>query len=482
MRKLALAVTRMALLLLPISSLTACDSATTTVAEPTVTTVTPTAGQTVTILSTAFTSSAETATPSATKALPSPPHTPTLTSPAAPTTELPPILPLNSPSVSGSSDIALSNDGRYATVIEDAQLYWYDIRLGKAKPIRPFGQPFVGTVFAADLSPDGSIVAYWATTAAADTIPTEAECRNPDSPVCAALFVYDVTTDTTVSFPFGVRVGGLESPGVSVAVADNGLVAAAGDGLIRSGTFLINSQAAAEPVQVSAEAGAVSLTPDGRYLAYLTATGAFVYDTETNTATPATNDWPPINPGNEIAPAQIDVSDDGRYLVLASTALLADTPVNPCTHIPDQALSACRHVYLIDSHEKRVELISVSNDGQPANGVSLRAVISGDGRFVLFDSFANNLTDDPVCPEPFTRCPQVYLRDRQQGRTILLSHGLDGEAANDGSFAADLSSDAGVAAIISGATNLGAAATPEPFYSRKGYLVDVNSILGHDSP
>ena len=207
-----------------------------------------------------------------------------------------------------------------------------------------------------------------------------------------------------------------------------------------------------------------------------------MYETENNTATPATNDWPPINPANEIAPAQIDVSDDGRYLVLTSSANLAGGPPTPCPHPPKPELPFCRHVYLIDSHEKRVELLSLSDGGEPANGVSWRAAISGDGRFVLFDSFASNLSDASVCPEPFTRCPQVYLRDREQGRTILLSRAMGGEAANDGSFAADLSADGAYAAIISGATNLSAAATPEPFYSRKGYLVDVNSVLGHDSP
>ena len=175
------------------------------------------------------------------------------------------------------------------------------------------------------------------------------------------------------------------------------------------------------------------------------------------------------------------MSDDGRYLVLVSSANLAGAPLTPCTHIPDQELPFCRHVYLIDSHEQHVELISLSDGGEPANGVSWRAAISADGRFILFDSFAGNLTDAPVCSDRSTRCPQVYLRDRQQGRTILLSRAMDGEAANDGSFATDLSAEGAYAAIISGATNLSTATTPEPFYTRKGYLVDVQLVLELDS-
>ena len=480
MRETILAVTRFVLLLLSITSLTACDSAIRIGIEPTVTVVMPTTDETPALLPTASASPDETP-PSVATVLPSLTDTSTTTSLTTPTAEPLLILPLNTQSVSGSvTDIALSNDGRYAAIIQDGRLYWYDTILSEAKPVRPFGQPFAGTVFAADLSPDGSIVAYWAITAAANDIPSEAECRNPDSPVCAALFIHDVVAGTTVSFPFGVQVGGLDGPYLSVAVADNGLVAASGDGLIRSGTFLIDSRAAAEPLQVSAEAIAVSLTGDGRFLAYLTSDSAFLYDTQSNASKPATADWPESIAWHDIAPTQLDVSDDGRYLVLASTANLSDTPLSPCTHIPDQELPFCRHVYLVDSQTQRVELISLSDNGEPANGVSLRAAISGDGHFVLFDSFANNLTSDSVCPEPLTRCPQVYLRDREQGRTILLSRGLDGEVANDGSFAADLSADAAYAAMISGATNLSTAATPAPFYSRKGYLVDLNSVLDHD--
>lgn len=387
-------------------------------------------------------------------------------------------MPIVSPLASGSvTDVALTDDGRFATVIQDAKLFLCDALNEEALRIGPPS----GHVFAAALAPDGSTVAYWATTTTANDIPSETECRNLDTPVCAALFVYDVATGATVVFPFGVPVGGLDTPTLSVAVANNGVVAAGGDGLIRSGTFLIDSRAAAEPLAVSTEAGAVSLTRDGRYLAYLTSDGAFVYDALNNTTTPAMTDWPEIDPAHEIVAPQIDVSDDGRYLVLVSSANLAGAPLTPCTHIPDQELPFCRHVYLIDSQTQHVELISVSDGGEPANGVSLRVAISRDGRFVLFDSFANNLTTDAVCPEPLTRCPQVYLRDREQGRTILLSRTMDGEAANDSSFAADLSADGAYAAIISGATNLGATATPEPFYTRKGYLVDVQLVLELDS-
>jgi hypothetical protein len=314
-------------------------------------------------------------------------------------------------------------------------------------------------VAAAGISPDGRTVAYWGMAEEVNDIPDEAACRDESSPVCGHLFVYDVTTGATVSYPFGVRMGGLDGPYGYVSVANGGVVAVGGNGVLRTGTFLIAP--GAEPQQISEEASAVALTSDGRTLAYLTAAGPQVYDAATGVSTAVAAPWSESASPFEIGAPQLDVSDDGRYLVLASLTNLADSALASCTHIPDQELPFCRHVYLIDRQTNGVELVSVSDSGQPANGVSLHAYVSGDGRFVLFDSYADNLTDQPVCPERFTRCPQVYLRDRAQGRTLLLGRAPDGQAADDGRWAGDLTTDAALAAIISDAT---------------GFIVDVNAV------
>jgi hypothetical protein len=130
----------------------------------------------------------------------------------------------------------------------------------------------------------------------------------------------------------------------------------------------------------------------------------------------------------------------------------------------------------MDRELNQVELISVADNGQPANDVSGSAYISADGRFIIFDSFATNLTEAPVCAEKFNRCPQVYLRDRQQGHTYLLSQPANDQPPDDGSFAGDISGNAAYTAIITGATNLMSTTLSEPFYNRKGFIVEIKQI------
>src|SRR4029077_14356649 len=61
-------------------------------------------------------------------------------------------------------------------------------------------------------------------------------------------------------------------------------------------------------------------------------------------------------------------------------------------------------------------LVSVSAAGGVADGSSTSASISGDGRYVAFDSTARNLVDGDVDARS-----DVFVRDRQTGTTTRLS-------------------------------------------------------------
>lgn len=67
--------------------------------------------------------------------------------------------------------------------------------------------------------------------------------------------------------------------------------------------------------------------------------------------------------------------------------------------------------------------ISVATDGTPSNGPSYQPLISGDGRFVIFDSYATNLisgtTTNPAISIP-------YRHDNQTGSTTPVSVSIDG--------------------------------------------------------
>ncbi|MBT2467898.1 hypothetical protein J7E97_08420 [Streptomyces sp. ISL-66] len=70
-------------------------------------------------------------------------------------------------------------------------------------------------------------------------------------------------------------------------------------------------------------------------------------------------------------------------------------------------------------------LVSVGMGGQPANGPSERASISGDGRLVVFASHASNLVRGDR-----NDCSDVFLRDVNRGTTTRVNEGLRGAESN----------------------------------------------------
>lgn len=83
-----------------------------------------------------------------------------------------------------------------------------------------------------------------------------------------------------------------------------------------------------------------------------------------------------------------------------------------------------------------VERVSISSSGEPANGASAEPAISADGRFVAFTSDADNLV-----PNDFNERADVFLHDRQDGATVLVSIDLDGRPMPEWSWHPSISAD-----------------------------------------
>lgn len=94
-------------------------------------------------------------------------------------------------------------------------------------------------------------------------------------------------------------------------------------------------------------------------------------------------------------------------------------------------------------------LVSVSSDGVQANGASGDSSISADGRWVAFESAADNLV-----PGDTNGKSDVFLRDTLTGSTVRVSVASDGSQANDHSSNPALSLDGQHVAFESRATNL----------------------------
>lgn len=96
------------------------------------------------------------------------------------------------------------------------------------------------------------------------------------------------------------------------------------------------------------------------------------------------------------------------------------------------------------------QLVSVALDGGPADGDSLVAKVSGDGRYVVFASHATNLVAGDTEGKG-----DVFRRDLQTGTTVRVSQTPAGVGGDQTSWNPDVSDDGRFVVFRSSASNLG---------------------------
>jgi Tol biopolymer transport system component len=139
------------------------------------------------------------------------------------------------------------------------------------------------------------------------------------------------------------------------------------------------------------------------------------------------------------------LSADGQLVAFWSEA---------STLVPDDTNSTYENggydIFVKDRQSGAIERVSVGPDGAEGRADSLSPALSGDGRFVVFGSYAPNLTDDDQ-----NGLPDIFLKDRQTGQMELVSRTADGAPSDGSSFwTPTLSADARFVAFASEATNL----------------------------
>jgi Tol biopolymer transport system component len=148
-------------------------------------------------------------------------------------------------------------------------------------------------------------------------------------------------------------------------------------------------------------------------------------------------DGTPAN-NESFAPA---ISGDGRYIAYVSDA----------SNLVAGASNGQRHIYVYDRRSGVNSVASLTGDGALANSLSNGPAISGDGRFVAFESEATNLA-----PFPPGRLASfhIFVRDRQAGTTVMADVTSAGTPANVDSFDPTISGDGRYVSFMSFATNL----------------------------
>ena len=122
------------------------------------------------------------------------------------------------------------------------------------------------------------------------------------------------------------------------------------------------------------------------------------------------------------------------------------------TNISDVAIPRERGIvrsYVHDTVTERTRLVSVSSREVPANGHSTGAAMSDDGRLVAFDSEANNLV-----PRDTNGRSDVFVRNVIRGTTHRVSRTFRGGQARGSSSMPSISAEGRFVAFMSRAGNL----------------------------
>ena len=117
------------------------------------------------------------------------------------------------------------------------------------------------------------------------------------------------------------------------------------------------------------------------------------------------------------------------------------------TTIPAAALAALLGSTAPAAWAGTTELVSVGSASQQANGSSFDATLSGDGRYVAFQSLATNLSSDQSGDH-------LYVRDRVAHTTTVVDVSTGGQPGNGYGLLPHISRDGSHVAFFSKATNL----------------------------
>jgi Tol biopolymer transport system component len=149
---------------------------------------------------------------------------------------------------------------------------------------------------------------------------------------------------------------------------------------------------------------------------------------------------------------QLSLSADARFVAFSSAASnLVPGDTNECdgTVAPVFLDPGCPDIFVHDRITGITTRVSVDSAGAQANGASLRAVISADGRFVVFDSLASNLVAGDTNGQA-----DIFVHDRQTGATTRVSVSSGGAQANAVSLSPQVTPDGRFVAFASGASTL----------------------------
>ncbi|NJM99478.1 MAG: hypothetical protein HC800_22150 [Phormidesmis sp. RL_2_1] len=163
----------------------------------------------------------------------------------------------------------------------------------------------------------------------------------------------------------------------------------------------------------------------------------FVYDRDTDTTERISISSSGFESNNNADSPSI--SSNGRFITFQSSA----------SNLVEGDTNQRNDIFVYDRETHQVERISVSNSGAQSNGDSYPPSISGDGRYVAFQSAASNLIDNDTNNES-----DIFVYDRDENSIERVSVSSSGTEANGVSSTPHLSADGRYVTFSAFASNL----------------------------
>lgn len=307
--------------------------------------------------------------------------------------------------------------------------------------------PVVGPSDGLVSSTDGQVVAFVSGAGCIATGTTDFGRRD--------VFVYDRTTDTLTRASVGLAGAQPNEDSGEPAISGDGRYVAfssaatnlvAGDTNFQVDVFVFDrttatvTRASVDPAgpQANGSSGRASLSGDGRWLAFVSG-ATNLYPSDTNFRNDVflldrnANALRRVREGEEVA-----VSTDGSHLAFSSSAAILPGDTNNAIDI-----------FVYEVATLATSRVSFGAGFTQANGHSGVPSISGDGRFIAFESDASNLAAADT-----DRLTDVFVRDRQLETTTLVSASTTGGGASGQSYSPRISNDGSLVAFESTGTDL----------------------------
>lgn len=212
----------------------------------------------------------------------------------------------------------------------------------------------------------------------------------------------------------------------------------------------INKSGTGTIIQGNGNSNRASISADGIFIAFMSeatklvdgdtngVADIFVHDCDHGETKLVSKSWDG-SPADEFSYGAA-ISGSGRFIAYTSMAS------NLVEGFSD---TAPLDVYVFDQQDQSTSIVSLNNSGVPGDHNSEYPSLSHSGRYIVFESFAENLVSNDTNGKK-----DIFMRDTFLDKTIKISIAITGPNANDHSYRPVISADGKFVSYESLASNL----------------------------